>query len=198
MEGRPPRIVECEVNQPNSESLPSSRSHPALREPKAKPGQLRDAYLPNRRVRLASDIASGCAVGLLLGVLATTFTWDDRAPLFDLAANHLQTVKLGTGYLAGPLLILAALPLVLGRARQVAIKRRYRERLVLAVLLWAAGLVVLYAKLEGLDGYTVQIGAYVAAAFLIVGLPATLAMWPSGLAIVRVDRTGMVRATPGD
>lgn len=184
------------LNRPNSEISRSPRSHSALREPQAKAGQLRDAYLPNRRVRLASDIASGCAVGLLLGVVATTFTWDDRAPLFDLAAGPLQTVKLGTGYLAGPLLILVALPLVLGRARQVAIKRRYRERLVLAALLWAAGLVVLYAKLAGLDGYTVQIGAYVAGAFLVVGLLATLAMWPNRLRVVMVDRTGAVRQTP--
>jgi hypothetical protein len=184
------------LTQPSPENLQLSHPHPAPREPQAKPGQLRDAYLPNRRVRLSSDIASGCAVGLLLGVLATTFTWNDRVPLFDLAASPLQTVKLGLGYLAGPLLIMVVLPLVLGRARQVAIKRWYRERLLLAGLLWVAGMVVLYAKLAGLEGYTVQIGTYVTGAFLVVGLIATLLMWPDGLDVVKVDRTGAVRKVP--
>jgi hypothetical protein len=163
-------------------------------EPKAEPGQLRDAYLPNRRVRLASDIASACAIGILIGLVATTFTWHERVPLFELASSPLQTVKLGTGYLAGPVLILVTLPLVLGRARQVALTRRFRTRLAIAAVLWAVGLAVLIAKVEGLDdAYTVEAGAYVTAAFLVGGLLATLAMWPAGLRVVKVDRAGLVR-----
>ena len=149
-------------------------------------------------MRLASDVASTCAIGLLIGLLATGFTWDDRAALFDLARSELQVIKLGLGYLVGPMLILIALPLVLGRARQVAIKHRFRERLVLAAALWIAGMVVLVTKVTGLEAaYTIQVGAYVTGAFLVVGLLATLAMWPTGLEVVQVDRGGMIRNPNG-
>jgi hypothetical protein len=164
--------------------------------PRAEPGQLRDAYVPNRRVRLASDVASACVIVLLGGLLGSGFTWGERAAAFDLAATDLQVVKLGLGYLAGPLMILAALPLVLGRSRQVALKRYFRARLVLAAVLWIAGLVILIAKLADLSGdYSLRAGAYVTAAALIVGLIATLSMWPGGLRTVKVDRAGMVRET---
>lgn len=151
---------------------------------------LRDAYVPNRRVRLASDIAALCAIAILLGLLGTALTWDRHAALFDLASNYRDTVKLGTGYLAGPILILVALPLVLGRSRQLALAEHYRLRLALAVLLWVVGAGILAAKLTGVDGYDLQAGAYVTAALLLVGLLATLAMWPSGLETVRVNRKG--------
>jgi hypothetical protein len=163
-------------------------------EPRAKPGQLRDAFLPNRRVRLASDVASACALGILAGLLTTAFTWDERIPLFELASSPLETIKLGMGYLIGPLLILVSLPLVLGRSRQVALRRRFRTRLALAALLWVAGLVVLVAKVTGLDdAFAITAGTYVTATFLVVGLVATLAMWPTGLRVVKVDRAGIVR-----
>jgi len=154
---------------------------------------LRDAYVPNRRVRLASDVAGLCAVALLLGLLGTALTWDRHAALFDLASTSLDTVKLGTGYLAGPALILVALPLVIGRQRQLALVQHYRQRLVLASLLWVVGIAILATKLAGLDGYQLQAGAYVTAGLLIVGLVATMAMWPSGLEIVRVNRKGSLR-----
>lgn len=156
-------------------------------------GQLRDAYRPNRRVRLGSDVATLCAVAILVGLLGTAMTWWERSALFDLAANDLDVIKLGTGYLAGPLAILVALPLVFGRARQVALKRWYKERIALAVVLWIAGVIVLLAKVSGLDGYTLKAGTYVTGALLVVGLLATLAMWPAGLAEVKVDRAGLVR-----
>jgi len=160
-------------------------------------GTLRDAYVPNRRVRLASDVAGLCAVALLLGLLGTAVTWDRHAALFDLASNPLDTVKLGTGYLAGPILILVALPLVIGRQRQLALVQRYRLRLVIAALLWVAGIAILAAKLGGLDGYQLQAGAYVTAGLLLVGLLATVAMWPSGLETVRVNRQGQFRTAAG-
>jgi hypothetical protein len=154
---------------------------------------LRDAYVPNRRVRLASDVAALCAVAILFGLLGTAFTWWERSALFDLAASDLQAIKLGTGYLVGPVAILVTLPLVFGRARQVALKRRYKERVGLAALLWAAGLVVLLARVTGLDDdYALEAGAYVTGGLLLVGLLATLAMWPAGLAEVKVDRAGLV------
>lgn len=156
-------------------------------------GQLRDAYRPNRRVRLGSDVATLCAVAILFGLLGTALTWWERSALFDLAANDLEVVKLGTGYLAGPLAILVALPLVFGRARQVALKRWYKERVALVALLWVAGIVVLLAKVSGLDDYTLRAGTYVTGALLAIGLLATLAMWPAGLAEVKVDRAGLVR-----
>ena len=139
-------------------------------------------------------MATVCAVGLLIGVLGSAVTWWDRSALFDLAQSPLQVVKLGTGYLLGPVAILIALPLVFGRGRQVALRRWYRARLVVSCLLWVSGLVVLVDKVSGLgDEYTVQPGAYIAAALIVVGLAATAAMWPAGLAEVEVDPAGRVR-----
>lgn len=154
---------------------------------------LRDAYLPNRRVRLASDVATLCAVAVLIGLLGSAFTWWERSDLFDLASSSREAVKMGTGYLAGPALILIALPLVFGRARQVALTRWFRARLLLAALLWAIGLIVLVDRVSGLEGFTVEAGTYVTAGLLLVGLLTTLAMWPAGLPVVRVDRAGRVR-----
>lgn len=156
--------------------------------------QVRRAYQPNGRVRLASDVATLCAVGLLIGVLGSAVTWWDRSALFDLAESSRQVVKLGAGYLFGPIAILVALPLVFGRRRQVALHRWYRSRIVVTCLLWISGLVVLVDKVSGLDAdYTVQAGAYIAAVLIVVGLAATVAMWPSGLRQVEVDPAGRVR-----
>lgn len=162
-----------------------------LPEPKQ---QLRDAYTPNRRVRFASDVAGICAALLLVGLLGAAFTWWGRSALFDLASNELETVKIDTGFLVGPVLILVTLPLVIGRARQVALTRWFRARLLVAALLWVAGLAILVAKVSGLDpSYSLEAGTYVSAGLMVVGLLATLAMWPVGLAVVRVDRNGLVR-----
>jgi hypothetical protein len=155
--------------------------------------QLRDAYVPNRRVRLASDVAGICAALLLIGLLGSALTWWGRSALFDLAASSGQTLKIDPGFLVGPALILITLPLVLGRARQVALKHYFRTRLVVAALLWLAGLVVLVGKLTGLEsGYDLKAGAYVSAGLLLLGLVSTLAMWPGGLPIVQVNRKGTV------
>lgn len=159
-----------------------------------KEGQLREAYVPNRRVRLASDVAGICAALLLFGLLGTAFTWWGRSALFDLASNSREAVKIDTGFLVGPALILVVLPLVIGRARQVVLTRRYRARLLLAALLWVAGLVILVVKVSGLDSsYDIEAGTYVSAGLLLLGLLATLAMWPSDLHTVHVDRKGLVR-----
>lgn len=158
--------------------------------------QLRDAYVPNRRVRLASDVAGICAVLLLIGLLGTAFTWWGPSDLFDLASNSLESVKIGTGFLVGPVLILVALPLVIGRARQVALKRYFRTRLAIAALLWLAGLLILIVKVASLDSsYTLEAGFYVSAGLLALGFLSTLAMWPGDLPVVQVDRKGMVRET---
>jgi hypothetical protein len=158
---------------------------------------LRPAYRPNRRVRLASDIAGLCAVGLLVGVLGSAVTWWDRSALFDFAESSRQVVKLGISYLFGPAAILITLPLVFGRRRQLALRRWFRARLALAALLWVAGIVVLVDKVTGLpDRYTVQAGTYIAAALLLVGLLATVAMWPAGLQEVEVDLAGRVHEAP--
>jgi hypothetical protein len=157
-------------------------------------GQLRDAYVPSRRVRLASDVAGICAALLLVGLIGTAFTWWGRSALFDLASNSREAIKIDTGFLVGPALILVALPLVIGRARQVALKRLFRARLLIAALLWVAGLVILVAKVADLDStYSVEAGTYVSAGLMLLGLTATLAMWPSGLRVVQVDGKGLVR-----
>lgn len=145
-------------------------------------------------MRVASDIAGLCAVALLIGLLGSALTWWGRSDLFDLAGNSREAVKMGTGYLAGPILILVTLPLVLGRSRQVALKRRYRTRIAIAGVLWLVGLAVLLAKVSRLAGYEIEAGTYVAAGLLTVGFFATLAMLPGDLPVVPVDRKGMVRA----
>jgi hypothetical protein len=165
----------------------------------AKPDQLRTAYLPSRRVRFGSDTATLCAVAVLVGLLGMVLTWWDRSPLFDLASNtHGVAVKMGTGYLVGPILILVTLPLVFGSSRQVALKRLFRARLMLAAALWIAGLSTLVAKVSDLEGYTLEAGTYITGGLLVVGLLATLAMWPKGLEVVMVDRKGGVRESGTD
>lgn len=157
-------------------------------------GQLREAYVPNRRMRLASDVATLSAALLLIGLLGTTITWWGRSALFDLASNSLGTVKIDPGFLVGPALILVTLPLVFGRSRQLALKRYFRARLLLAALLWAAGLVALIVRVSGLDSsYAIEAGTYVSAGLLLTGLASTLAMWPGDLPIVQVNRKGTVR-----
>jgi len=169
-------------------------SFPAVDATGAREPQLRDAYVPNRRVRLASDVAGVCAALLLIGLLGAAFTWWGRSDLFDLASNSLESVKMGTGFLVGPVLILIALPLVVGRARQLALKRWFRTRLALAALLWIAGLVALVVKVSGLDAsYDLEAGAYVSAALLVIGLISTVAMWPGDLPVVEVNRKGTLR-----
>ncbi|HKZ13340.1 MAG TPA: hypothetical protein VJL81_05800 [Solirubrobacterales bacterium] len=154
---------------------------------------LRDAYVASRRVWIASNLASICAAGLLLGLIGSGLTWFDRSALFDLAQNSLGTVKIGLGFLAGPVAILFALPLVVARPGQTALTRLYRTRLLVATALWVAGLVILISKVVDLDGYTVTAGTYVSAALLVVGMGATLAMWPSGLKVVTINRRGVIR-----
>ncbi len=157
------------------------------------PQSLREAYVPDRRVRVASDVATACAVLLLVGLVGAAFTWWGRSGLFDLAGNSLQTVKIDPGFLVGPALILVLLPLVFGRARQLALKRWFRGRLAIASLLWVGGLIALAIRVGGLDSsYSTEAGTYVSAGLMLVGLLATLAMWPRGLPVVRVNRNGAV------
>lgn len=164
-----------------------------MEEKSARNSQLRDAYAPSRRMRLASDLASLCAALLLVGLVGTAFTWWGPSPFFDLAANGRQTVKIGPGFLIGPALILAVLPLVLGRPRQLALKRFFRARLAIAAALWLAGLWALLARLATLDSsYTTETGAYVSAGLLLVGFVSTLAMWPGNPPVVAVNRKGVV------
>lgn len=161
-------------------------------EPRQTP--LREAYVPNRRVQLASDVTGLCAAMLLLGLLGTALTWWGHSALFDLAANSRGTVKIDPGFLVGPALILITLPLVIGRRRQLALKRYFRARLVVAALLWLAGLGLLIAKVSGLDSsYEIEAGTYVSGALIVLGLLSTLAMWPGDLPVVRVNRKGIVR-----
>jgi undecaprenyl pyrophosphate phosphatase UppP len=156
--------------------------------------QLRDAYVPSTRVRLASDVAGLCAALLLFGLLGAAFTWWGRSDLFDLASSSLEAVKIDTGFLVGPILILVALPLVIGRSRQLALTRYFRTRLAVAALLWLAGLAILVAKIAGLDdSYSLEAGTYVSAGLMALGLVSTLAMWPGDLPVVKIDRNGMVR-----
>jgi hypothetical protein len=153
----------------------------------------REVYLATTRVYVASIVAQVCAAGLLIGVLGSVFTWDHSSAVFDFADSPHGLAKPELGYLFGPALILIALPLVRHRKPHVAFVRRYRVRLGIALALWLVGLVALLTHLAGLnDEYTLQAGAYVAPALLIVGLLATLAMWPAGLPTGLFDRRGRV------
>ncbi|HEX6456700.1 MAG TPA: hypothetical protein VF009_09315 [Solirubrobacterales bacterium] len=155
--------------------------------------QLREAYVPSRRMRLASDVSSACAALLLVGLVGTAFTWWGPSPFFDLARNSLQTIKIDPGFLVGPALILIVLPLTFGRRRQLALKRYFRPRLVIAAVLWLAGLWALIARLAVLDSsYTIETGAYVSAGLLLAGFVSTLAMWPGEPPVVEVNRKGLV------
>jgi hypothetical protein len=155
----------------------------------------REVYLASGRVYLACIVAQVCAAGLTIGVLGSIVTWDERSALFDLANSPHGISKPELGYLFGPALILIALPLVRHREPHVAYTSRYRSRLAVAAALWIVGLALLLGHLAGLDGeYTLQAGAYVATALISVGLAATLAMWPVGLATGRFDRRGQVVA----
>lgn len=158
---------------------------------------LRDAYLASRRVSIASWVASLCAAGLLIGLIGSGLTWFDRSALFDLAQNSLGTVKIGLGFLAGPVAILLVMPFVLARPGETALTRLYRARVLSAAGLWIAGLVILVAKVGDLDGYTVTAGTYVSAGLLGTGLLATLAMWPGGMEVVAINRKGLIRGPAG-
>jgi len=155
---------------------------------------LRDAFVPNRRVRLASDVAGLCAVLLLLGLLGAAFTWWGRSDLFDLASSSLEAVKIDTGFLAGPILILIALPLVVGRNRQLALRQYFKTRLAIATLLWLTGFLALLARMASLDSsYSPEAGFYVSGGLMLLGLVSTLAMWPGDLPVVKIDRNGQIR-----
>jgi hypothetical protein len=108
--------------------------------------KLREAYMPSRRVRWASDVAGLCATLLLIGLLGAAFTWWGRSDFFDLASSSLEAIKIDTGFLVGPILILVALPLVLGHSRQLALKEHFKVRLLIAALLWLIGLGLLIAR----------------------------------------------------
>ena len=126
-------------------------------------------------------------------MLGSIFTWGERSTLFDFANSPHGISKPELGYLVGPALILIALPLVRHCEPHVAYTSRYRVRLAAAAVLWVLGLALLLVHLAGLDSeYTLQAGAYVATALMAVGLLATLAMWPAGLATGLFDRRGQV------
>jgi len=153
----------------------------------------REVYVATTRVYVASVVAQLCAAGLMIGVLGSIFTWDHSSALFDFADSPHGLSKPELGYLFGPAAILLALPLVRHRGPHVAYVARYRLRLGIASALWVAGLVALLVHLGGLgDEYTLKAGAFVAPALLVVGLLATLAMWPTGLSRGLFDRRGGV------
>ena len=115
----------------------------AAPKPEAPQAHLAEVYLVTPRVYWASLVAQVCAAGLTIGVLGSIFTWGHSSALFDLADSPHGISKPELGYLFGPILILAALPLVRRRQPHVAYAHRYRTRLGVAFALWIAGLVAL-------------------------------------------------------
>jgi len=154
-------------------------------------------YLASTRVYVASIVAQVAAAGLFIGVLGAIFTWGKHSAVFDLANSPHGISKPQLGFLFGPAAILVLLPLIRHREPRVAFTERYRARLLAALALWVIGLVLLLTHLAGLDSeYTLQAGAYIAIALIVVGLLATLAMWPSGLRTGLFDRRGGVEMAP--
>lgn len=169
----------------------------ARAETKAPAEQTREVYLASGRVYVAGIVAQVCAACLLIGVLGAIFTWGKHSAVLDFANSPHGTAKAELGFLFGPALILILLPLVRWRRPHVAYSGYYRERLLAAIALWAIGLVLLIDHLTGLEAeYTLQFGAFVAPALIGIGLLATLAMWPAGLATAEMDRRGEVAPLP--
>ena len=103
-------------------------------------------------------------------------------------------MKIDTGFLVGPALILVLPLLVFGRSRQLAFKRYFRARLLTAAFLWAAGVVTLIVKVAALDSsYAIEAGTYVSAGLMSLGLASTVAMWPGDLEVVQVNSEREVR-----
>ena len=164
--------------------------------PAAPPPKLREAYVADARIRVAGALGRISAFLLFAGFVGSIATWGKQNSIFEMASTHTETYRPGLGYIAGPLLILLVLPIVRGRLR-FAPRRLYRARVVSAALLFVAGLVVLAVNLGQLDpGYQTRPGTYIAASLLVIGLLATVAMWPAGLDVIRVDKSGNVEGAP--
>lgn len=156
-------------------------------------GKIRDAYLANTRVRVGGIAARISALLLLAGFVGSLATWGKENSIFEVASTAIKTYRPGPAYVVAPLLILLVLPGVRKSRPGFAYRRLYRGRVVVAALLFVAGLVVLVVNLGQLDpGYQIEAGAYVATALLVLGLVGTLAMWPAGLKTVRLDKAGRV------
>ena len=174
---------------------PASTQQPA----EATPAKLRDAYVSTSRMRVGGIVARVCAVGLMLGLLGGIGSLQDTS-VFDMARNEgpflTELKKPPFGFFIGPALILILLPIARGRRPRVFFKRSYLPRIVIANLLWIAGLIALIVEVSSLDSrFTIEAGTYIGTALISVGLLATLAMWPAGLEVVQVDKKGR-RATP--
>lgn len=175
---------------------PPPQATPPPPQATAPPVAIREAYVVEGRARAGRILATVCAVAAMLGLIGLGITADQES-VFDLARRggglFVEVYRPGIGFLAGPILILVALPLVRGAAPRVAYKQGYLARVVIAALLWAAGLAVLLVSV--LDwaekgGYRIEVGTYIATTILAVGLVATLAMLPSGLRVVNVTKGG--------
>lgn len=177
---------------------PPQQSDPLTAPPK----KLRDAYVAKPRVRAGGVVARICAVGLMLGLLGGLTALADTSSgtsIFDMARDEgfraTDTQLPPFGFFIGPVLILILLPIAKGwaqgRTPRVFLKRSYLPRVVIATLLWIAGLVALIVEVSNLDsGFTIAAGTYIAAALISIGLLATLAMWPAGLDTVEVRKPG--------
>jgi hypothetical protein len=164
----------------------------------------REGYIANVRVRAASIVTRLSAVLLFLGFVGSLLTWGKHKSIFELASSPSETARPGLGYVLGPALIMLLVPLVrrlptarIGENPWFAYSRRYRTRVVIAAVLFVAGLVILAVNLAQLKAdFTFRAGSYIAAALLLVGLGATLAMWPSDLATMDVGQAGPARTAP--
>lgn len=166
------------------------------REKKA-PHEGREAYIQNTRLSVAGVVARVCAAGLVMGLIGGLATHNSPSALFDMAKHEggfvTELKKPPLGFFIGPALILILLPVAKGKAPATLRKRGYLARIVAASVLWLGGLVALIAQVASLDPrFTIEAGTYVGGTLITMGLLSTLAMWPTGLEAVEVDKKGNV------
>ena len=162
------------------------------------PHKPREAYVAKARARVGGVVARICAVGLMLGLLGGLTALADTSSgtsIFDMARDESAAateVRLPPfGFFIGPVLILLLLPIAKARTPRVFPKRSYLPRVAIATVLWIGGLVALAVEVSSLDSrFTIAAGTYIGGTLIVVGLLATLAMWPFGFETVPFPERG--------
>lgn len=176
--------------------VPGTKKREKRREKQAPP-KGREAYVQDTRLSVAGVVARVCAAGLIIGLIGGVATHNSPSALFDMAKHEggflTELKKPPLGFFIGPVLILILLPVAKGKDPATLRKRGYLARIVAASVLWLGGLVALIAQVSSLDPrFTIEAGTYVGGTLITMGLLSTLAMWPTGLKTVEVDKKGNV------
>ena len=123
-----PKVLTCEGrrlmvvgNEPAAPDPAGRRDSAAGPEPAAPGGQLErgsPAYLWNRRVQVSYDIAIACAlVTAVTSIIGYGTALSGRTSIVDLAQSATRVLRPGLAYVAGPVIVLLALPVFRGGIR---------------------------------------------------------------------------------